>query len=326
MPPKRRAPARGAGKKAADATSDRDILVIEVIEGPAKGTKFTPTVRIHGTHRADLHPPPSPVPPLPPEKSSRPDVHFPPPPLRQTQADKIQVGRTRSSQIYIKGDPAVSQKHASITWNGSAWQIVDLGSSNGTAVNDEDLDEDGDPTVLADGDVVSVGTDTTVVVSITKQPAKAAPEEPVSKKETTKEKAKPEPKKRGRPPKKAAEVEVDDAEPPKKKPAARGRKKKEPEPVEEPEETPPVVEEPAPAPEPVVETQPSPPVEVEVDEDDDKENDVNICVTVEQFIAEKVEGFISAATDVATEEVKELMVLKDRVKESIRKNYAQVEA
>ena len=96
--------------------------------------------------------------------------------------------------------------------------------------------------------------------------------------------------------------------------------------MEEPKETPPVVEEPAPAPEPVVETQPSPPVEVEVDEDDDKENDVNICVTVEQFIAEKVEGFISAATDVATEEVKELMVLKDRVKESIRKNYAQVEA
>ena len=236
------------------------------------------------------------------------------------------MGRTRSSQIYIKGDPAVSQKHASITWNGSAWQIVDLGSSNGTAVNDEDLEEDGDPTVLADGDVVSVGTDTTVVVSITKQPAKAAPEEPVSKKETTKEKAKPEPKKSGRPPKKAAEVEVDDAEPPKKKPAARGRKKKEPEPVEEPEESPPVVEEPAPAPEPVVETQPSPPVEVEVDEDDDKENDENICVTVEQFIAEKVEGFISAATDVSTEEVKELMVLKDRVKESIRKNYAQVEA
>ena len=244
-----------------------------------------------------------------------------------SQADKIQVGRTRSSQIYIKGDPAVSQKHASITWNGSAWQIVDLGSSNGTAVNDEDLDEDGDPTVLADGDVVSVGTDTTVVVSITNQPTKAAPEEPVAaKKETAKEKAKPEPKKRGRPPKKAAEVEVDDAEPPKKKPAARGRKKKEPEPVEEPEEEmQPVVEEPAPAPEPVVET-PSPPVEVEVDEDDDKENDENICVTVEQFIAEKVEGFISAATDVATEEVKELMVLKDRVKESIRKNYAQVEA
>jgi pSer/pThr/pTyr-binding forkhead associated (FHA) protein len=217
------------------------------------------------------------------------------------------VGRTRSSQIYIKGDPAVSQKHASITWNGSAWQIVDLGSSNGTAVNDEDLDEDGDPTVLADGDVVSVGTDTTVVVSITKQPAKVAPEEPVPAKKETTAKAKPEPK---------------------KKPAARGRKKKEPEPVEEPEETQPVVEEPAPAPEPepVVETQPSPPVEVEVDEDDDKENDVNVCVTVEQFIAEKVEGFISAATDVATEEVKELMVLKDQVKESIRKNYAQVEA
>jgi hypothetical protein len=28
------------------------------------------------------------------------------------QADKLQIGRTRTSQIHIKGDPAVSQKHA----------------------------------------------------------------------------------------------------------------------------------------------------------------------------------------------------------------------
>lgn len=45
MPPKRRAPARGAAKKAADTAGNRDILIIEVIEGPATGTKFTPTVR-----------------------------------------------------------------------------------------------------------------------------------------------------------------------------------------------------------------------------------------------------------------------------------------
>ena len=65
MPPKRRAPARGAGKKAADATGDRDILVIEVIEGPAKGTKFTPTVRIHLTDPTSIHPhPPFPLFPL----------------------------------------------------------------------------------------------------------------------------------------------------------------------------------------------------------------------------------------------------------------------
>jgi hypothetical protein len=65
MPPKRRAPARGAGKKAADATGDRDILVIEVIEGPAKGTKFTPTVRIHPTAPTSTHPhPPFPLFPL----------------------------------------------------------------------------------------------------------------------------------------------------------------------------------------------------------------------------------------------------------------------
>jgi hypothetical protein len=239
------------------------------------------------------------------------------------------VGRTRSSQIYIKGDPAVSQKHASITWNGSAWQIVDLGSSNGTAVNDEDLDEDGDPTVLSRRrrrvsghrhDRGGVHHETT---GKGRRRRNRCREEGDGK-----EKAKPEPKKRGRPPKKAAEVEVDDAEPPKKKPAARGRKKKEPEPVEEPEETQPVVEEPAPAPEPepVVETHHRRPSRSRLTRTTTRKTTVNVCVTVEQFIAEKVEGFISAATDVATEEVKELMVLKDQVKESIRKNYAQVEA
>ena len=35
----------------------------------------------------------------------------------------------------------MSQKHGAITWNGERWQIVDLGSSNGTTVNDAELEE-----------------------------------------------------------------------------------------------------------------------------------------------------------------------------------------
>ena len=57
--------------------------------------------------------------------------------------------------------------------------------------------------------------------------------------------------------------------------------------------------------------------------DDDKEN---IGITVEQFIAEKVEGFIASAHDVATQEVKGLMEMKEEVKENIRKHFAEVEA
>ena len=55
----------------------------------------------------------------------------------------------------------------------------------------------------------------------------------------------------------------------------------------------------------------------------DKEN---IGITVEQFIAEKVEGFIASAHDVATQEVKGLMEMKEEVKENIRKHFAEVEA
>lgn len=76
----------------------------------------------------------------------------------------MQIGRTKSSAVYIK-DPAVSQKHARIEWTGSAYTITDLGSSNGTTVNEKEIDED-HPVEIRDGDVIIVGTDTTVKVSV----------------------------------------------------------------------------------------------------------------------------------------------------------------
>ena len=80
------------------------------------------------------------------------------------QGDALQIGRTKSSAVYIK-DPAVSQKHARIEWTGSAYTITDLGSSNGTTVNEKEIDED-DPVEIRDGDVIVVGTDTTVKVFV----------------------------------------------------------------------------------------------------------------------------------------------------------------
>ena len=40
-------------------------------------------------------------------------------------------------------DPSVSQKHAELVWTGAAWELTDLGSSNGTFVNGKELQEGG---------------------------------------------------------------------------------------------------------------------------------------------------------------------------------------
>ena len=76
----------------------------------------------------------------------------------------MQIGRTKSSAVYIK-DPAVSQKHARLEWTGSKYTITDLGSSNGTTVNEKEIRE-GEPRAIRNGDVVVVGTDTVVKVSV----------------------------------------------------------------------------------------------------------------------------------------------------------------
>ena len=76
----------------------------------------------------------------------------------------MQIGRTKSSAVYIK-DPAVSQKHARVEWTGSKYTITDLGSSNGTTVNEKEIRE-GEPRAIRHGDVVVVGTDTVVRVSV----------------------------------------------------------------------------------------------------------------------------------------------------------------
>lgn len=53
-----------------------------------------------------------------------------------------------------------------ISWNGKRWEIVDVGSSNGTVLNGVELDEEGEPMPLADGDTLMIGTDTTTRVKV----------------------------------------------------------------------------------------------------------------------------------------------------------------
>lgn len=54
---------------------------------------------------------------------------------------RVTVGRTKKSHVALK-DSAVSQKHAEFRYDG-AWCITDSGSSNGTFLNGQALNEEG---------------------------------------------------------------------------------------------------------------------------------------------------------------------------------------
>jgi len=76
----------------------------------------------------------------------------------------LKIGRVKpGNQIHVKDD-AVSQKHAHIFWNANTnrWEIVDLGSSNGTYVDDVELDEHSEARALKDGSTIKIGNQTTV--------------------------------------------------------------------------------------------------------------------------------------------------------------------
>lgn len=70
-------------------------------------------------------------------------------PLEQTTA----IGRTPAARGISLLHASVSRRHAEIRCEGDRWVVQDLGSSNGTRVNDEDAPE----RVLTAGDRISFG-------------------------------------------------------------------------------------------------------------------------------------------------------------------------
>jgi hypothetical protein len=68
--------------------------------------------------------------------------------------DGATLGRAERADIAV-ADPAVSSEHARVDRVGHAWVVTDLGSTNGTRVNDERVRG---RARLASGDVISVGT------------------------------------------------------------------------------------------------------------------------------------------------------------------------
>jgi len=63
------------------------------------------------------------------------------------------LGRAPSSTIRLS-DPFVSAHHALITWREGHWWLEDLGSKNGTTLNDEPVTR---PTVVDTGDLIGIG-------------------------------------------------------------------------------------------------------------------------------------------------------------------------
>ena len=68
--------------------------------------------------------------------------------------DAAILGRAERADVVL-ADPAVSSEHARVSRVGRAWVISDLGSTNGTRLNDRRVDGD---VPLAQGDVVALGS------------------------------------------------------------------------------------------------------------------------------------------------------------------------
>lgn len=68
-------------------------------------------------------------------------------------SERCVIGRERTTGGIVLHDPNVSRRHAEIDCTNGRWSITDLNSTNGTLVNDVDIDQ----CVLRDGDLITLG-------------------------------------------------------------------------------------------------------------------------------------------------------------------------
>ncbi|XP_004511344.1 protein phosphatase 2C 70 [Cicer arietinum] len=123
-----------------DITDQRSCLTLEVISGPSCGLRCS----VQSTNPSRL---------------------------------PLTLGRVSPSDLLIK-DSEVSGKHALIKWNldKMKWELVDMGSLNGTLLNSKSINHPdtgsrhwGDPMNLANGDVITLGTTSKIIVHIASQ-------------------------------------------------------------------------------------------------------------------------------------------------------------
>lgn len=70
--------------------------------------------------------------------------------------ESCRIGRVEGNEI-VNPDHRISRRHAVVHRDGDRFVLVDLGSTNGTFINDKRIFK---PTVLEDGDLIGVGTAT----------------------------------------------------------------------------------------------------------------------------------------------------------------------
>ena len=73
------------------------------------------------------------------------------------------IGREEKGKEYLKNFPTVSRKHARFTKEFNGWYIEDLGSTNGTYVNQKRITE---KTLIKSGDVISLSNSFSVKIEI----------------------------------------------------------------------------------------------------------------------------------------------------------------
>lgn len=78
-------------------------------------------------------------------------------------ADGLRLGRSDTAQVRLP-EPSVSREHATLRRIGSRWYVEDLGSRNGTRLNNERLSV-GIPAPLHHGDRLALG-EVTLVLSL----------------------------------------------------------------------------------------------------------------------------------------------------------------
>jgi hypothetical protein len=76
--------------------------------------------------------------------------------LRAPLLSRHLVGRSNLARLRLS-EPSVSAEHAMISWDGHAWQVQDLGSKNGTALDGRRL-ASGERVVLQRGAVLTFGS------------------------------------------------------------------------------------------------------------------------------------------------------------------------
>ena len=70
----------------------------------------------------------------------------------------VSIGREAPCEVVISDDPDLSRRHARIFWNGSAWMLEDLKSSNGTFIGEfQAARRLSGPTEIKDGHIFRVG-------------------------------------------------------------------------------------------------------------------------------------------------------------------------